>query len=141
MILAIHSGKCMPFKDNCVMPGGTLYVCLLVFVFSCTGSQASLLQLLPIDDSFYHSLQPALRFLHVKYMMMLAAAGAASVDVYMDSHSHPQQSLLQAGLTELQGPALSFHIPGMLAMRWAFHARVAFQESDHHKVHCCLLTL
>ena len=45
-------------------------------------------------------------------MELADAAGAMSLDIILDYHSHPQQSLLQAGLTELQGPAICFSIPG-----------------------------
>ena len=47
-------------------------------------------------------------------MELADAAGATSLSIILDSHEHPQQSLLQAGLTELQGPALCFSIPGTI---------------------------
>lgn len=40
------------------------------------------------------------------------ACGAPALDIILDCHQHPQQSLLAPGLAALQGPALCFAIPG-----------------------------
>ena len=58
-------------------------------------------------------------------MELADACGATQLDVILDSHQHPQQFLLQAGLAELQGPALCFSIPG--APQWPEPFRLAQQ--------------
>ena len=40
------------------------------------------------------------------------ACRARELDIIVDSHQHPQQSLLAPGLAPLQGPALCFNIHG-----------------------------
>ena len=42
------------------------------------------------------------------------AAGAEELEITLDLRMHGRQSLLEAGLASLQGPAICFRLPGAL---------------------------